>query len=61
MLSGQPASKEVDVWGVLLHIWGVALLVLATLVQCLVVRVDAGLPEKNRDVDNILSKKFKPT
>ena len=47
MLSGQPGTKEVDVWGVLLHIWGaLALLVLPSLVQCLVVRVDAGLPEK---------------
>ena len=52
MLSGQPASKEVHVWGVLLHIWGaLALRVLAALVQRLVVRVDAGLPEKNKDVD----------
>ena len=47
MLSGQAGSKEVDVWGVLLHIWGVALQVLPSLVQCLVVRVDAGLPEKS--------------
>ena len=48
MLSGQPTPKEVDVWGVLLHIWGaLALLVLPSLVQRLVVRLDAGLPEKS--------------
>ena len=48
MLSGQAGSKEVDVWGVLLHIWGaLPLLILPSLVQCLVVRLDAGLPEKS--------------
>ena len=48
MLSGQATTKEVDVWGVLLHICGaLALLILPSLVQRLVVRLDAGLPEKS--------------
>ena len=48
MLSGQATTKEVHVWGVLLHIWGaLALLILPSLVQRLVVRLDAGLPEKS--------------